>query len=258
MTSSNTDRDEPALRARRWRDGVHAAVCDVRVPWTHGTVVRASRYPRYFDFNMVRVEEDPGMDAAALIAIADEALAGLAHRRVDVDQAGVGEALRPGFAAAGWECERVLWMGHEGRAPSPGAHARAHVHEVAYDAVETLRRAWHADGPTDASSEEFRAQAREVALARGVQVLAWVEGDAPVAFATLARDGRDAEITEVYVDPRLRGAGRGTAITLAAAEAAADARDLWICADDEDRPKRLYGRLGFRPVWLTTQFLRAP
>ena len=27
---------------------------------------------------------------------------------------------------------------------------------------------------------------------------------------------------------------------------------LWICADDEDRPKQLYTRLGFRPVLIAT------
>jgi hypothetical protein len=35
-------------------------------------------------------------------------------------------------------------------------------------------------------------------------------------------------------------------------------RDLWIGADDEDRPKQLYMRLGFRPVWRSIEFLRLP
>jgi len=54
------------------------------------------------------------------------------------------------------------------------------------------------------------------------------------------------------------GAGRGTAVTRAAVEAAGDLRDLWIIADDEDRPKKLYARLGFRPAWVTMEFLRPP
>ena len=72
-------------RARAWRHGQHEAVCDVLEPWEHGTVVRATRYPFYWDFNAVRVERDPGMEAAALAAVADEHLADAAHRRVDVD-----------------------------------------------------------------------------------------------------------------------------------------------------------------------------
>ena len=55
-------------------------------PWAHGTVVRATRHPSYFDYNLVRVEEDPGMSLEALVAFADEALAGLAHRRFDFDE----------------------------------------------------------------------------------------------------------------------------------------------------------------------------
>ena len=52
-------------------------------PWEDGTVVRATRFPDYWDYNVVRVERDTAMSADALVAFADEALAGLAHRRVD-------------------------------------------------------------------------------------------------------------------------------------------------------------------------------
>src|SRR5215216_6755805 len=121
-----------AARARAWRDGAQAAVCDVLVPWPHGTVVRATRYPSYFDFNAVRVEDDPGMSVDALVAFADEALAGLAHRRVDFDLVDAAEPLRGGFEAKGWRALRLLWMRHESPAP-PGPDVP--VEEVPYDAV---------------------------------------------------------------------------------------------------------------------------
>jgi ribosomal protein S18 acetylase RimI-like enzyme len=79
-----------------------------------------------------------------------------------------------------------------------------------------------------------------------------------VAFAELERVGAAVEITHVYVRPKYRGAGRGAAMTRAAIEAASDARDLWIVADDEGRAKELYARLGFRPAWVTMEFLRPP
>ena len=47
-------------------------------------------------------------------------------------------------------------------------------------------------------------------------------------------------------------------MTRVAIEAAGDVRDLWIVADDDDRPKQLYGRLGFRPAWTGVQFQRLP
>jgi hypothetical protein len=59
------------------------------------------------------------MSVEALAAFADEALAGLAHRRVDFDLVAAAEPLRPGFEAKGWKAMRVLWMRHE-TPPPPG------------------------------------------------------------------------------------------------------------------------------------------
>ena len=250
--------DDMTARARAWRHATHAAVCDTLEPWAHGTVVRAARYPSYWDFNVVRVEDDPPMDADNLEAFADEALAGLAHRRVDVEVTAAAERLRPAFEAKGWRALRVVWMRHE--APPP-AVPDVPVEEVPYDAVQHLRVAWHEeDFPSQDAGEAaaYHAQAREVAMRRNVQVLAVRERGAPVAFAQLERDGPGAEITQVYVHPEHRGAGRGTAMTRAAIAAAGDVRDLWIIADDEDRPKELYRRLAFRPVWTAMEFTRMP
>jgi ribosomal protein S18 acetylase RimI-like enzyme len=67
-----------------------------------------------------------------------------------------------------------------------------------------------------------------------------------------------AEIAQVYVHPEHRGGGLGTALTRAAITAAGPVSDLWIVADDEDRPKELYTRLGFRPAWTCMEFTRWP
>ena len=233
----------------------HAAVCDVIEPWAHGTVVRATRYPSYYDLNVVRVEEDPAMDVDALVALSDEALAGLEHRRVDFDDADRAEPLRAGFEARGWKAVRLVWMRHETPAP-PGPDIA--VHEVPYDAVHELRVAWHGDESPGQDGSTYHHQAREVAQRRGPRVLAVHEAGAPIAFAELQHNGDAAEITQVYVRPQFRGGGRGTAMTRAAIEAAGDVRDLWIVADDEDRPKELYARLGFRPAWTTMEFTRWP
>jgi ribosomal protein S18 acetylase RimI-like enzyme len=244
-----------AARARAWRNAAHAAVCDVLEPWAHGTVVRATRHPSYFDLNVVRVEEDPAMSVEALATFADEALAGLSHRRLDFDLVEVAEPLRAGFETAGWKALRLTWMRHEVPLP-PGPGIR--VDEVPYDAVHELRVAWHHEQFPDIDPAGYHAQAGEEALRRGAQVLAVQEGGEPVAFAELEREGAGAEITSVYVHPKYRGAGRGTALTRGAVEAASSAHDLWIVADDEDRPKQLYARLGFRPAWTTMEFLLPP
>jgi GNAT superfamily N-acetyltransferase len=255
--TSGFKEDGVATRARARHHAAHAAVCDVLEPWAHGTVARATRYPSYYDFNVVRVEEDPGTSVEALAAFADVALAGLAHRRVDFELIAGAEPLRTGFEALGWKAMRVVWMRHE-PLPLPLPGPDFPVEEVPYDAVHDLRVAWHQEDFPEQDPGGYHAQAREVALRRDAQVLTVREGGVPVAFAQLERDGEAAEITQVYVHPAHRGGGRGTAMTRAAIEAASDVRDLWIAADDDDRPKELYARLGFRPAWTTMEFLRLP
>jgi len=242
-------------RARDWYRGVHAEFCDVREPWEHGTVVRATRYPDYYDLNAVRVEEDPGMSADELVAFADEALEGLAHRRIDFEDAGAAEPLRGRFEELGWMTERLVWMRHEA-APPPGPDIA--VDEVPYDEVYDLRVGWLQEDFPDHDMRDYINEALEVAQRRRAQVLAVREGGAPVGFAQLEHHDGSAEIAQAYVHPDHRGRGLGTAITRAAIHAARDANDLWIVADDEGRPTALYKRLGFEPAWTAVENTRLP
>jgi ribosomal protein S18 acetylase RimI-like enzyme len=249
-------RGDAAARARALVHGVQAAVCDVFDPWDAGTVVRATRYPTYFDFNLVRVERDPGMSVESLAAFADEALAEHAHRRVDFELTDVAEPLRASFATHGYASERLVWMRHETARPSfPAGIA---VEEVPYDTVLLLRAGWFEEDFPEAELPGHLAEAREVHLLLGARVFAVLDGGEPVGYAQLERLGRSAEIAAVYVRANHRGRGLGTALTCAAIDAAGDADDLWIVADDEGRPKSLYERLGFRSVWTMVQLLRPP
>jgi ribosomal protein S18 acetylase RimI-like enzyme len=255
VTRIDRAREGHARRARAWHHARQIAVCDLVEPWAHGAVVRATAFPDWFSFNLLRVEDDPAMTVDALIACADVALEGLPHRRIDFDSADVAEPLRPGFHARGWSSMRLLWMRHEEEAP-PGPEIP--VEAVPYDAVGGLREAWDAEDSPAPGTAAHRAQARTLALRRQVRVLAATEAGVPIGFAELDRAGAVAEITEVFVHPQHRGRGCGAALLRQATAAASDARDLWICADDEDRPKALYRRLGFRPVWSSMEFLRLP
>lgn len=241
-------------RARAWRDGMHAAVCDVIEPWEHGTIVRSTRHPSYFDFNLVRVEDDRAITATAVEAVAERALAGLGHRRVSFDHLTNGEPLRAALEAGRWRAMRLLWLRHEGSLPPLPAGPK--VVELPYDAVAHLRVTWHHEDFPGSDPTSFHREAREVALRRGAVLRAVVQRGSPIGYAQLERDGVAAEVTQVFVHPDHRGRGLGTALTGAAIRSAPDARDLWITADDEDRPKRLYTRLGFRPVWTALDFQR--
>ncbi len=247
-----------AERAREFWRAQQETICDLREPWAHGTVLRASRHPTYYSFNLVRVEEEPVLDAAALAAVADTALAGLQHRRIDFEQIEPALARRADFERMGWKATALVWMHHA----DPGAVDAGEgfeVDEVPYEAADALRLAWHMeDYEGYAYDESFRAGAQEVAEARDVRVLIVRDGDEPIAFAQIERSGDQAEISQVYVHPEHRGGGRGTAMTRAAIRSAAGVGDLWIIADDEDRPKRLYERLGFRPVCRTMELTWLP
>jgi ribosomal protein S18 acetylase RimI-like enzyme len=247
---------EASARAVAWRRDHLTRICDVYEPWEHGIIARASRYPDYYEFNLLVVAEEPELTVDELVQLSDRALAGLRHRRIDFEDVAAGDARRAEFEARGWRAMRLLWMRHE--SPVQSAETDVEVVEVSYEAADELRRRWDREDFPGQDPGDYPAQAREVSERRGVQVLAVRNGDHPIAFAQLERAGDAAEITHVYVDPDHRGRGRGTAMTTAAIHAAADVRDLWITANDEGRAKHLYARLGFVPAARTMELTLWP
>lgn len=243
-----------AAALRLWRQR-QETICDSIEPWEHGVVVSASRYPDYWDFNLIRVEDDPGMSAEELAAFADEVMSQAEHRRFDFEIAAAGDEVRPGLEALGWKATRLVWMLREDEPPSG---PDMEVKEVPYDAAAELRVAWHREDFPAIDPANYHADAREVAMRMRPRVFAVEREGGPIAFAQLEGDSSASEITHVYVHPDARGDGIGTALTSAAMRAASDVSDLWICADDEDRPKQLYARLGFRPAHTTVDLTRFP
>jgi ribosomal protein S18 acetylase RimI-like enzyme len=235
-----------------WLHGQQALECDEVSPWAHGTVLRTPSAPSHWDCNLLRVEHG-SLDAAALMAAADELQAGLRHRKVEVDDEAGGARLRPEFAAAGWDTERLALMHRAGPPPAPPAGPV----EVPYAATRDLRAEWYT-GDDLGSAEEMRrfaASQEPIAARRGLR--AFVLGDPPLAYVTLAQAGDAVEIDQLYVSPSHRGRGLGSTL-VAAALAAGGTSAAWIEADDEDRPRALYERLGFTTVWIRYAFTRLP
>ena len=242
-------------RAREWVHSGQAAVCDVIEPWDHGTVIHATRYPTYWDYNLVRVEDDVELSADELVSIADKALGEFAHRRVGFEVASAGEPIRGDLERLGWKATRFVWMLYAGPAP---AETELDVEQVHYDTVRHLRLAWLQEDYPTVDVTGHLEEARDLDMQRNPHVFAAFERERPIGFAQLEPRGAGAEISSVYVDREHRGRGLGTALTRAAIGAAGEVDDLWIVADDEDRPKELYARLGFQPVWTLLDFLRLP
>jgi GNAT superfamily N-acetyltransferase len=251
---------DPRETAVRWRQSVHGLVSSRIEPWEHGTLVRSPELPRFYEFNVVRLEmSDPGLSAEALSETAEDWLGDLEHRRVEVFDQAAGERLRPGFEALGWRAERLAFLhrglpGPEAVAP-PGIELRSD----SFVASRPLRAAWRGETPYDDGPEFVFVEERAAALRGTVTAIAY-DGETPVAFAAASTRGPTTEIELVFAMPERRGGGIGGAVVCTALTdaTAAGASEALIEADDEGDAKRLYERLGFRTVWVRHVFTRLP
>jgi GNAT superfamily N-acetyltransferase len=252
-----TTRADARRRAIAWRHAEHARICDVIDATEHGTMVRCTRLPTFWNYNSLRVEgPDTGVSADALVHAADVLQGDLAHRQVEVEDEAAGARLRPRFEALGWAAERLSWLRLEGP-PPPGPD----LEEVSFADTRDLRLEWGITSPWATSEEAARRFADhedEVARLRGSRALIARGADgAAVGFVTFGAQGGTAEIEQVYVTDSERGHGTGGAL-VSAATRAAGAPETFILADDEGDSKRLYERLGFVPVWIQHVFTRRP
>ena len=146
-----------AERAIAWRHGYHAAVCSRIEPWAHGTIARAPDVPSYYDYNLARVEgartHPASPTAEALAAAAEPCLAGLDHRRIEVEDeaagARAGARLRRdglGRGAAGVPAPRAARSGPQRRprrrAASRGLRGLAAAARGLAGRVDLGRPAW--------------------------------------------------------------------------------------------------------------------
>jgi ribosomal protein S18 acetylase RimI-like enzyme len=226
-------------------------------PWAHGTVVRTPSSPDYWDYNVVRVEgPDAKLSAATLIAATDQLQRNLRHRKLEVEDETAGARVREAFALAGWSHERLAHMRRAG--PPPDADPA--VSEAPIADTRALRVEWFSEEDWSGEAvERFVVEQEPVLALRGLRTFVAREDGAAIGYTTVSEPpGMTAiEIDQLYVTPAHRGRGLGRAIVHSAL--AAGGRDTaWIVADDEDRPKQLYERLGFTPVWLRHDFLRRP
>ncbi|HEX5781972.1 MAG TPA: GNAT family N-acetyltransferase [Solirubrobacteraceae bacterium] len=243
-------------RAIAWSRRRHDVVCDVIEPWEHGVAVRCSAHPGFWDYNCLRLEgPDPGLGAEELAAVADRMQEGLRHRRFDIEDEAAGARLRPGFEALGWHTTRLVWLALSDPPPGPD------FEEVPFAVTRPLRLDWARSDILAVGEEEFQRQAdaeEAVAAGRGVRALIARDDAGELAgYVTFLTDGETAEVEQAYVTPSLRGRGTGGALVAAAARVGG-ASETFIIADDEGDPKRLYQRLGFRPVWIQYELTRRP
>ena len=246
------------VEATRWIEEV-TSTRTIAAPL--GTALYNDEFPVRYDSNFLRVEGSAGTtDATHVAAECAEHFDGFAHREVIVEDARRGAAMAPGFGELGWRVDRLLTMAR--RAEPDATPAVDGVAELDLDDIVAFTREVHL--------RNFPGDAHRVAdsLAAFSRVL---HDRAGARFFGARVDGTVASACELYVH---RGAaqiedvntlepfrGRGLArwvVSFAAREAEVAGADLvWLIADDNDWPKELYAKLGFRSVGTFWQFTLA-
>lgn len=240
-------------RFRKWHLPFKQRVCEEARTFSHGTVLRSPRHPDFWEYNCIRLEHP--MEAGEMIEAADRELEGCTHRFVEW-MIPMPDRVVAELRARGWVANPLINMLHGGRALPEG---RGELVEVDYDRVRELRDTWHREGFGDTETENFHAQAREVAELADVRVIAAMEDGRPTGFAQVETHDGGSEITQVFVRPERRGHGFGGALTARAVGVAAHASpSVWICAERDGRPRRLYERLGFSAVIETAVAILPP
>jgi GNAT superfamily N-acetyltransferase len=225
-------------------------------PIEAGIVLSTPSLPAVWAVNQLRVAEALTFDE--LVDLAENELAGLDHRHIAVEHQAAGPGLEDAFRAAGWKVERDLVMTHSAAADRE-AETSIVVDAGEDEVLEMMRRWYETDEPAPGETEQLVAFGRREARALGDRMLGVRSGDGRlVAISKLRSDGFTAQVEDVYAAPEARGRGFASALVSRAVALARDAGhdQIFIVADDNDWPKLLYERLGFRGVGNLWQFHR--
>jgi len=219
-----------------------------------GCVVSTPSLPGIWSLNQIRVARPLGFEP--LIQLAEEQLAAIRYVHIVNENQETGPDLEAAFRAAGWKTEREVWMVLADEPDRPSDTSV--VVDAGEDEVTGLMRRWYAEDELGAGAlDQLVEFSRREARACADRLLGVRSSDGHlVAVSKLRSDGRTAQVEDVYTAPEARGRGFGRAVVARAVELARDhGHDLiFISADDNDWPKRLYARIGFRPLGRMWQF----
>jgi GNAT superfamily N-acetyltransferase len=222
-----------------------------------GLALHNPALPRVWVQNQLHVL-GPAGDIDDLVRILDELYGDLKHRRAVLEDEADGERLAQGFADRGWLVSRTVYMAlREPRDREPAAGLAREVDEATLRPVERRMIASEPHGKDPVVVEQLLDE--RAALHRAADACHYVagcEGDELVGTTTLYRSGPLAQVEDVITAQSHRGRGIARGMVSLAIDLARDAELVWIAADDEDWPKDLYFKLGFRPMGRTVSFTR--
>ena len=214
---------------------------------THSTI---------WNLNVVRAERPGEAPAEDIAEEVERVQAGLGHRRVILPPGAT--VLESGFRELRWQPDHFLFMVYRGDGEPADT---AGVQEVDPERLRPLRaeiiREWQRDADEKTVSELIAADMLMWKAANS-RIFGIVEDGEVVSSAQLYSDGSTAQVEEVATMPAYRGRGHAKAlVTRAVEEAIADNHEfIFLVADGDDWPKKLYTRLGFEEVGSRFAFLR--
>jgi ribosomal protein S18 acetylase RimI-like enzyme len=209
-----------------------------------------------WSLNVLRAERPGDATADEIAAEADRVQAELAHRRVILPPGAA--VLEEGFRRIGWKPDHFLFMVYRGGG-EPADTAR--VEEIEPGRLRRLReeimREWQPDADEKTVSEMDAADLLQVKAANS-RIFGIVEDGEVVSSAQLFSDGGTAQVEDVATLPAYRGRGHAKAlVTRAVEEAVAGNHEfIFLVAEGDDWPKKLYNRLGFEEVGSRFAFLK--
>jgi GNAT superfamily N-acetyltransferase len=224
-----------------------------------GTGYRTPAHGLYHALNQLRITS-PEAGAAAIAAAADDVLAGLGHRFVIVEDAGLGARVAPDLVRLGYAAEQHVLMAlrrPRDRPSAPGLAREVGQAELEAVAAATTAEAPHGRDPAVVAALTAGRRLLHAAAPRTRFVVGAVDGQ-DAAHATLYADGRVAQVEDVVTREAFRGRGLARAVVSLACDLAAGHELVFLVADAADWPKELYARLGFDPVgreWTFTRLL---
>jgi GNAT superfamily N-acetyltransferase len=240
-------------RAMAFQRGSLELVAEHVDPIDQGWVVRHRPLPMVWSANHVRITR-PVVFSEAL-ELAETHLGDLPYRQLMIEDEATGRRLERSFAEEKWEVDRDLVM-QLVREPDREADVGV-VIDADEDPVMELMRRWIGEDEaielTPDGLDQVVEFTRLTARTRNGRLLG-VPGEhgTLAAITMLFSDGRVAQVEDVYTVPEERGRGYARALVTRAAALAREAGHelVFIVADNDDWPKKLYRKLGFEPIGL--------
>jgi len=249
-------------RAFSFQQRVLARTSTRTEPLMWGTAYFNDDFPLRYDANLAIADRPVGAATADdVVATLDGVYDGFRHREVEFASVADADTIAMGMAEHGYAIEHMVVMAQRrdpDRAAEPAATEELDVATVQPFVAEVTRREpW---GVEPGIAEMMASYRQVLADGVGARFFAQCIGGRIAGSCELYLEGDVAQIEDVNTLEEFRGRGVARNVVLRAVDEArhAGASLVFLFADAQDWPRKLYGRLGFDDVGDSRLFTRWP